>query len=82
MTERKIGTGVDWSKDPETVAGAERAIARDRQNPGKYQPPETFDTLFAPDEKAFVLSGWGGVPAFPELEAEREAAGTSWLPES
>lgn len=61
---------------------AKRAVERHMQNPGKYQPPETFDTLFTPGEKAFMLSGWGGVPAFPELEAEREAAGTGWLPES
>lgn len=59
--KRDLGTGVDWSADPETVAGAARIVARDLEAPNQYQPPESFDVLFTPEQKAFILSGWGGV---------------------
>jgi hypothetical protein len=51
----------DMHSNPEGWAGAWRTLERDAADPCRYQPPESFDRLFTAEERAFILSGWGGV---------------------
>lgn len=59
--------------DRDPWAEAKRLAAR--ADPCRYAPTATFDTLLTPEEKALVLSGWGGVPWTEVEQPELAAAG-------
>lgn len=48
---------------------------------GAYTPPASFKTLFSDEERAFILSGWGGKGwGLPILEQRQMAQDMGALP--